>query len=79
LLIVSFKLLFLTRKNFSVKNCYYALNFGGVSCAGNQEIWNSALKKCKIISWLAFHNQFSTKERPVRRGFTRLGVKLMKG
>jgi hypothetical protein len=32
-------------KNFSVKSCYYALNFGGVSCVGNQEIWNSFAPK----------------------------------
>jgi hypothetical protein len=56
-------------KSFSVKNCYYALNFGGVSYAGNQEIWNSlAPKKCKIFAWLALHNRLNTKERLARRG-----------
>jgi hypothetical protein len=54
-------------KNFSVKSCYYALNFGGVSCAGNQEIWNSfAPKKCKIFAWLALHNRLNTKEEIVK-------------
>jgi hypothetical protein len=40
-------------KNFSVKSCYYALNFGGVLCAGNQKKWNSfAPKKCKnSLGW----------------------------
>jgi hypothetical protein len=56
-------------KNFSVKNCYYALNFGGVSCVGNREIWNSfAPKKCKIFAWLALHNRLNMKERLLRRG-----------
>jgi hypothetical protein len=41
-------------KNFLVKSCYYTLSFGGVSCAGNQEIWSSlAPKKCKNFAWLA--------------------------
>jgi hypothetical protein len=56
-------------KNFSVKSCYYALNFGGTLCAGNQEIWNSfAPKKCKIFAWLALHNRLNTKERLAKRG-----------
>jgi hypothetical protein len=47
------------------------LNFGGISCAGNQEIWNSlAPKKCKIFAWLALYNHLSTKERWARRGVT---------
>jgi hypothetical protein len=71
-------------KNFSVKNYYYALNFGGVSCVGNQEIWNSlAPRKCKMFAWLALHNRLSTKERPVRKGVITeagcpLGVNWMK-
>jgi hypothetical protein len=28
-------------KKFSVKACYYAMNFGGVSVLGNTDIWNS--------------------------------------
>jgi hypothetical protein len=28
-------------KKFLIKNCYYALNFGGVSCTGNTKIWHS--------------------------------------
>jgi hypothetical protein len=44
-------------KIFLVKSCYYAFNFGGISCVGNQEICNSfAPKKCKIFAWLALHN-----------------------
>jgi hypothetical protein len=27
-------------KNFSVKACYYAMKFGGVSVLGNTDIWN---------------------------------------
>jgi hypothetical protein len=47
-------------KKFSIKNCYYALNFGGVSCTSNTEIWHSfAPKKCKIFAWLALHNRLS--------------------
>jgi hypothetical protein len=53
-------------KNFLVKNCYYALNFGGVLCAGNQEIWSSlAPKKCKIFAWLTLQDHLNTKERTV--------------
>jgi hypothetical protein len=41
-------------KKFSVKGCYYTLNYGGVLRQGNLEIWNSwAPKKCKIFAWLA--------------------------
>jgi hypothetical protein len=55
--------------NFLVKNCYYALNFGGVLCVGNQKIWSSlAHKKCKIFAWLALHDRLNTKERLARRG-----------
>jgi hypothetical protein len=58
-------------KNFSIKSCYYALNFGGTSYAGNQEIWNSFTpKKCKIFIWLALHNRFNNKERLAKRGIT---------
>jgi hypothetical protein len=67
-------------KRFSIKNCYYALNFGSVSCVVNQEIWNSlalkkckffawvALKKCNFFAWVALHNRLNTKERLTRRG-----------
>jgi hypothetical protein len=56
-------------KNFSVKSCYYALNFVGISCVGNQKIWSSfAPQKCKIFSWLALHNRLSAKERLAKRG-----------
>jgi hypothetical protein len=45
-------------KNFSVKACYYAMNFGGVTVPGNSDIWKSlAPKKCMIFAWLAFHNR----------------------
>jgi hypothetical protein len=37
-------------KKNSVKACYYAMNFGGVTILGNSGIWNSlAPKKCKKI------------------------------
>jgi hypothetical protein len=56
-------------KQFSVKGCYYALNFGGVTCSGNSEIWNSwAPKNCKVFAWLALHNRLSTRDRLTRRG-----------
>jgi hypothetical protein len=32
-------------KNFSVKGCYHAINFGGTSALGNTEIWNSLAPK----------------------------------
>jgi hypothetical protein len=32
-------------KNFSVKACYYAMNFGGVTVLGNKDIWNSLVHK----------------------------------
>jgi hypothetical protein len=40
-------------KNFSVKNCYYALNFGGILCAENQEIWSSLAPKTAkyLLGW----------------------------
>jgi hypothetical protein len=28
-------------KKFSVKSCYYAMNFGGTICTGNSEVWSS--------------------------------------
>jgi hypothetical protein len=56
-------------KHFSVKGCYCAMNFGGTTCIGNREIWNSlAPKKCKIFAWLALHNCLSTRDRLARRG-----------
>jgi hypothetical protein len=56
-------------KQFSVKGCYFALNFGGTTCLGNNEIWSSLTpKKCKIFAWLALHNRLSTKDRLVRKG-----------
>jgi hypothetical protein len=36
-------------KNFSVKTCYYAMNFGGVSVLGNTDIWNSLVPKNVIF------------------------------
>jgi hypothetical protein len=55
-------------KNFSVKACYYAMNFGGVTILGNNDIWKSlALKKCKIFAWLALHGRLNTRERLARR------------
>jgi hypothetical protein len=51
-------------KNFSVKACYYTMNYGGVTVLGNTEIWNSlAPKKCKIFAWLTLHNRVNTRER----------------
>jgi hypothetical protein len=56
-------------KHFSVKGCYFALNFGGTTCLGKEEIWTSlAPKKCKIFAWLALHNRLSTKVRLARKG-----------
>jgi hypothetical protein len=56
-------------KHFSVEACYYAMNFRGVICLGNEEIWNSlAPKKCKKFGWLALRDRLSTKERLARRG-----------
>jgi hypothetical protein len=56
-------------KKNSVKACYYAMNFGGVTVLGNMDIWNSlAPKKCKIFAWLAFHDRLNTRERLAKRG-----------
>jgi hypothetical protein len=56
-------------KHFSVKGCYYALNFGGVTCSGNSEIWNSwPPKKCKVFAWLTLHNRLNTRGRLAQRG-----------
>jgi hypothetical protein len=56
-------------KSFSVKACYFAMNYGGVTIFGNTEIWNSlAPKKCKIFAWLALHNIINTRERMTRKG-----------
>jgi hypothetical protein len=58
-------------KSFSVKACYFAMNYGGVTVLGNIEIWNSlAPKKCKIFAWLALHNRINTKEWMTRKGIT---------
>jgi hypothetical protein len=55
-------------KNFSVKACYYALNYRGVTILGNAEIWCSLTpKKCKIFAWLTLHNRLNTRERLARR------------
>jgi hypothetical protein len=55
-------------KNFSVKACYYAMKFGGVSVLGNTDIWNIlAPKKCKFFAWLALHNKINTRERLSRK------------
>jgi hypothetical protein len=56
-------------KNFSVKACHYAMNFGGVTIPGNTDIWKSlAPKKCKIFTWLALYDRLNTRERLARRG-----------
>jgi hypothetical protein len=56
-------------KEFSVKNCYSAMNFGGTTCLGNSEVWNSvAPKKSKIFTWLALHNRLNARERLARQG-----------
>jgi hypothetical protein len=56
-------------KKFSVKACYYAMNFGGVTVLGNTDIWNSLTpKKCKIFASLALHNRINTRERLNRKG-----------
>jgi hypothetical protein len=56
-------------KIFSVKACYYAMNYGGVTILGNTDICNSlAPKKCKIFAWLALHNRINTRERLSRKG-----------
>jgi hypothetical protein len=55
-------------KKFSVKACYYAMNFGGVSVLGNTDIWNSwAPNNCKFFTWLALHNRINTRERLYRK------------
>jgi hypothetical protein len=60
-------------KSFLVKNCYYVLNFGGISCVGNPGIWHSfAPKKCSIFVWLALHNRLSTKDKLASRGVMRM-------
>jgi hypothetical protein len=54
-------------KNFSVKACYFGMNYGGVAFLGNKEIWNSfAPKKYKLFAWLALHNRV-TRERLTRK------------
>jgi hypothetical protein len=56
-------------KNFSVKACYYAMNFGGVTTPHNTDIWKSlAPKKCKIFAWLVLHDRLNNRERLARRG-----------
>jgi hypothetical protein len=56
-------------KNFSVKACYYAMNFGGVTILGNTDIWKSlAPNICKIFAWFTLHNRLNTRERLARRG-----------
>jgi hypothetical protein len=56
-------------KKFSVKACYYAMNFGGVTVPGNTDIWKSlAPKKCKVFAWLVLHGRLNTRERLARRG-----------
>jgi hypothetical protein len=56
-------------KNFSLKACYFAMNYGGVTVLGNTLIWNSlAPKKCKIFAWFALHNRINTRERLTRKG-----------
>jgi hypothetical protein len=56
-------------KKNSVKACYYAMNFGGVTVLSNSDIWNSlAPKKCKNYAWLALHDRLNTRERLARRG-----------
>jgi hypothetical protein len=34
---------------FSVKACYYAINFGGATVLGNSDIWNSLASKNVIF------------------------------
>jgi hypothetical protein len=56
-------------KNFSLKVCYFAMNYGGVTVLSNTLIWNSlAPKKCKIFAWLALPNRINTRERLTRKG-----------
>jgi hypothetical protein len=56
-------------KNFSVKACYYAMNYGGVTVLGNTDIWNSlAPKKRNFFAWLALHNRINTRQRLSRKG-----------
>jgi hypothetical protein len=65
-------------RNFSIKTCYYAMNYGIVTVLGNTVIWSSlAPKKCKIFAWLVLHNRFNTRERLARkRIILRIGLPL---
>jgi hypothetical protein len=55
-------------KNFSVKACYYVMNFEGVTIPCNTDIWKSlAPKKCKIFAWLTLHDRLNTREGLARR------------
>jgi hypothetical protein len=40
---------FRPHKTFSVKACYYAINFGGATVLGNSDIWNSLASKNVIF------------------------------
>jgi hypothetical protein len=42
-----------SHKNFSVKACYFAMNYGGVTVLGNTEIWNSLAPKniSYLLGW----------------------------
>jgi hypothetical protein len=51
-------------KHFTVKACYYAMNYERVTVLDNTDICNSLVsKKCKIFAWLALHNRINTRER----------------
>jgi hypothetical protein len=59
---------FRPHKTFSVKACYYAINFGGATVLGNSDIWNSLAQKNVIFfAWLALHNRINTKKRLTRK------------
>jgi hypothetical protein len=60
---------FCPHKKKSVKACYYAMNFRGVTVLGNTDIWNSlASKKCNFFAWLTLHDRLNTRERLARTG-----------
>jgi hypothetical protein len=50
-------------KNFSVKACYYAMNYGGVMVLRNRDVWNSL-----ALGWLTLHNRINTRERLSMKG-----------
>jgi hypothetical protein len=69
---------FRPHKTFSVKACYYAINFGGATVLGNSDIWNSlALLGLPFIIGLILRKDLLGKELFLSL-LAPLGVSVMK-